>query len=622
MAEVRLTVKGLAGWEDPARVARILRAVPSVEEVSVDAASGQAWARGRGHLPLLGMLEALHAEGYHAEPATEKSLFPSIFRDEQQVLGRLRGALLWTSALLAIDLLIPRGAFGLALGMLVLLAFLLSAARSLWAQAFTQLRRRRWGEAPRVALALWLLAISIPLSWRFGDQVFFSLPALVGTLLLLSRWLELRWRRYLRSSLGEENLHADHLQEALGGADPVGGHLKHLGGAMALALPILSGLWLIIVLLLPTNFHAGDILRGLAAILLAGGTRGLLLALPSVMAAGLARSNSHGLVFRRANILQHFHQTKILVTDRVGVLTRRQAEVEKVKIIGNPSTERIYVEAAGALSEAAHPLLQALHRFLSERAESESRPLSVIRRPGGGLEAEIAGRILLVGHPWFLEREGVNLDEAQAIFDKFGEEGLSIVALAVDGKMRAVFGLRVDTRPEAPSMVRRIKEMGISIMLLTGEGVELARRVAESHGIEEFHGALGSEERAKLLREKAKGGDLVAALGIGNHDAPVLAAADFPVSLGPDAPSEKSGVIIASGRPAELLDALAFSVHTDSLVRQNFWLAGGLLVLSLVLAFSGILGPLGCTAMRVIAVQAPLANSLRTHSFRFESNSS
>jgi P-type E1-E2 ATPase len=391
---------------------------------------------------------------------------------------------------------------------------------------------------------------------------------------------------------------------------------------MALALPILALLWLVMVFLLPTNFHTGDILRGLAAILLAGGTRGLILALPSVMAAGLVRSNSRGLVFRRANILQHFHRVKVLVTDRVGVLTRRQAEVEKVKILGSTSTERIYMETAGALAEAAHPLLQALHRFLSERAESESRPLSVIRRPGGGLEAEIAGRILLVGHPWFLEREGVQLDEAQEIFDDFSEEGLSIVALAVDGKMRAVFGLRVDARPEAPSMIRRLKNMGISIMLLTGEGEGLARRVAESHGIDEFHGALGSEERAKLLREKTQGDDLVAALGIGNHDTPVLAASHFPVSLGADAPSEKPGLLVASGRPAELLDALAFSQHTDALVRQNFWLAGGLVVLSLLLAFSGILGPLGCAAMRVIAVQAPLANSLRTHSFRFESNSS
>jgi cation transport ATPase len=102
----------------------------------------------------------------------------------------------------------------------------------------------------------------------------------------------------------------------------------------------------------------------------------------------------------------------------------------------------------------------------------------------------------------------------------------------------------------------------------------------------------------------------------------VLAASHFPVSLGADAPSEKPGLLVASGRPAELLDALAFSQHTDALVRQNFWLAGGLVVLSLLLAFSGILGPLGCAAMRVIAVQAPLANSLRTHSFRFESNSS
>ncbi len=622
MAEVRLTVKGLAGWEDPPRVARILRGVPSVQEVSVDAASGQAWARGRGHLPLLGMLEALHAEGYHAEPATVKSLFPSIFHDEQQVLRRLRGALLWTLALLIIDMLIPRDPLGLVLGMLVLLAFLLSAARSLWVQAFTQLRRRRWSEAPRVALALWLLTLSIPFTWQNGDQVFFSLPAIVGTLLLLSRWLELRWRRFLRSNLGEENPHADQLQEALGGADPVDGNLKRLGGAMALALPILAGLWLVVVLVLPINFHTGDILRGLAAILLAGGTRGLILALPSVRASGLVRSNSRGLVFSRANILQRIHQVKILVTDRVGVLTRRQAEVEKVKILGSASTERIYVEAAGALAEAVHPLLQALHRFLSERAESESHPLSVIRRPGGGLEAEIAGRILLVGHPWFLEREGVNLDEAQEIFDDFSEEGLSIVALAVDGKMRAVFGLRVDARPEAPSMIRRLKDMGISIMLLTGEGEELARRVAESHGIEEYHGALGSEERAKLLRKKAQKGDLVAAFGIGNHDTPVLAASDFPVSLGADAPSEKPGLMVASGRPAEILDALAFSRHCDTLVRQNFWLAGGLVVLSLLLAFSGILGPMGCAAMRVIAVQAPLANSLRTHSFRFETNSS
>ncbi len=619
MAEIRLTVKGLAGWEDPPRVARILRGVPAVEDVSVDAASGQAWARGRGHLPLLGMLEALHREGYEAEPATEDTLFPSIFRDEQTVLRRMRGALLWTLALLLVDLLMPAGRIALTAGMLLVLGFLSTTGRALWRTAVPMLRRGRWGETPRAAIALLLLSVSLPLAWMNGEQVFFSLPALVGTLLLLSRWLELRWRRVLRNDLKDGDSRASILQEAFGGADAPEGANKRVGDALAMALPILLLLWLAMSLVL--HLGSAAILRGLAAVLLAGGSRGLTLSYPSVMVAGLTRAFSFGLVFRRARILRNFHRADILATDRVGVLTRAQAEVESVKVLGSSSTDRIYSEAAGALAEAAHPLLQALHRFLSDRAETESHPLSVIRRPGGGLEAETAGRNLLIGHPWFLQREGVDLEEVREVLEHFGEQGLSIVTLAVDGKMRAVFGLRVDARPEAPSLIRRIAEFGLAPVLLTGESEGLARRVAESNGMSEFHGGLGSDERARVLREKTQAGAKVAAVGIGSHDAPVLAAADFPVSLGPEAPAEKPGLILPSGRPADLLDALAFSRHVDALRRQNFWLAGGLLLLALILAFSGLLGPLGSTAMRVVAVQAPLANSLRTHSFRFESSS-
>ncbi len=619
MAEIRLTVKGLAGWEDPPRVARILRSVPSVEDVSVDPASGQAWARGRGHLPLLGMLEALHREGYEAEPATEDTLFPSIFRDEQEVLGKLRGALLWTLALLLVDLALPAGNLTFAAGMLLVLGFLATAARSLWRLAIPMLLRKRWGETPRAALALLFLSLSLPLAWWKGEQVFYSTPAIVGTMLLLSRWMELRWRRILRSEMKDGDRAASVLQEALGGADAPEGTNKRVGDILAMALPILLLLWLVIAILLQLGSAA--ILRGLAAVLIAGGSRGLTMSYPSVMVAGLTRASAFGLIFRRARILRNFHRADVLATDRVGVLTRPQAEVESVKVLGSSSTDRIYSEAAGALAEAAHPLLQALHRFLADRAEAESRPLSVIRRPGGGLEAEIAGRNLLIGHPWFLEREGVDLEEAREILEQFGEQGLSIVTLAVDGRMRAIFGLRVDSRPEAPSLIRRITEFGLKPILLTGEGESLARRVAESVGMREYHGGLGSDERARVVREKTLAGAKVAAVGIGSHDAPVLAAADFPVSLGNDAPAEKPGLILPSGRPAGLLDALAFSRHVDALRRQNFWLAGGLLLLALLLAFSGLLGPLGSTAMRIIAVQAPLANSLRSHSFRFESSS-
>ena len=622
MAEIRILVKGLRGWEDPPRVIRILSALPSVDEVTVDAASGQVWIRGRGHLPLLGFLEVLHKAGYDAEPATENTLFPKIFQDEQQILGRLRNALLWTLAFLSIDLLAPRGAWSFAVGMLLVLAFFLRTARPLWMPALLQVKRGQWGEAPRSALALWLLAASMPLAWWEGQHVFVAIPGLVATLLFLSRWMELRWRRILRSKLTEASESSASLQEALGGTVLLPSSLTRLGRGIAVSLPVLALLWLVMMLVLPTPAPASTILRGLAAIFLAAGSRGLILALPSVIAAGLVSATSHGLIFRRARILQNLHRAKYLGLDRVGILTRGQAEVEEVKILGHASAERIYAETAGALAEAEHPLLKALHRFVAERAEGESKPLSVIRSPGGGLEAEIAGRTLLVGHPWYLEREGVNLDEARESLEAFAELGLSIVALSVDGKMRAVFGLRVDPRPEAPSLVRRLGEMGLRPLLLTGEGKHLTQRVAEVHGIAEFHADLDSEGRARVIREKAKEGLPIAAFGIGNHDAPILAAVDFPISLGSKPHTEKPGLILPSGRPGDLLDALAFSRYCDGLTRQNAWLAGTLVLIALVLAFLGILGPLGSAVLHVIAIHAPLANSLRTHSFDFESASS
>jgi len=618
MGSIRLRVEGLQGWEDPPRVERLILALPSVEEATVDPSTGQAWVGGRSHLPLLGILEALHRAGYEAEPATETTLFPTLARDEAVAFGRLRASLLWTLFALALDWLAPQNPWVFPTALLLLLVFLFTSARPLWIRSLRSIRRGRWADSPRRALALFLIAASLPVAASAGETIRYSMLPAVVSLLYLSRVLELRWRRSFRRELKDDAAAAG-LHSALGKPSGDSRSRGLEGKVLAWVLPIAAATWLGMGVILPEEPSPENLMQGLAAILLAGGSRGMILAASSIMAAGLARAWYRGLRFRSAAFLQEFHRVDALAFDRVGFLTLSQARVETVKILGSDSVDRLYSEAAGALAEAGHPLLRALYRFAAERSDETSRPLSVIRRPGGGLQAEIGGRTLLVGHPWFLEGEKVDMASGLEAIGACEERGLSIVALAEDGRLRAVFGLQVDPRPEAPSILRRIGGLGPDLVLLTGEREELARRDAEALKLQEYRACLGSEDRAKVLRQMMRKGRRVAAIGQGSHDAPVLAAAEFAVAMGKGQPPERAGLWLPSGKPSALLDSLSFSRHCDGLIRQSGWIASALVFASLILAVSGIVGPLGAVALQVLSVQVPLLFSLRTRSFRFES---
>jgi len=618
MATTRCVIRGLRGWEDAPRAIRILEALPSVDEAAVDPLRGQAWARGPGPLPLLGMLEALHRAGYEAEAIPSEGLFPGARLDERKALRRLRATAIWTLPLLVLDPLHARGLWRPATAMSLLLLYLLTSGRDLALPSPRTLGSRIFGEDFRSGLALWLLVASLPLAWRAQSYAFFALPMLVAVLLSLSRWMELRWMRLLTDD-GAKSDRTALSPEALGRGRSLHEPLRPLGDALLWVLPILILLRLAVALRTGGRVPAAGLLRGLAAVLLAGSGRALLLASPAAMAAGMARAATRGLIFQRAGIVEGLHRCRLLVFDRVGFLTRSRAEVETVKTFGGSNTERLYEETAGALAEATHPLMRALHRFTDERSEGRSRPLSVIRSPGAGLEAEVSGRSLRIGHPWFLVRSGVDMEEAAEALAENDERARSSIALSVDGRLRAVFGLRMEPRPEAKSLLRRLKSLGLGGLLLTGEGEALARRAAEEYGVEQFHAGLDGDGRARLLREKVREGLAVAAIGQDIHDAPVLAAADIPIIQGPASMGPKPGLILSSGRPGAVLDARIFARRVVALERQNRAFVGALIPVLLLSASLGLAGPLLCAAFRVLAIQAPLANSLRVRSFRFES---
>ena len=368
-------------------------------------------------------------------------------------------------------------------------------------------------------------------------------------------------------------------------------------------------------------FHPGHaiILRGMAALLLTVNLRGLTLALPAALLVAQMSAARRGLWFRRTRDIVDLHRARALIFHRIGFLTRGSAKVENFQVFGSESREQLLSLVAGALTEAGHPYLRALSCFAGKRVDNAPRALSMIRRPGGGIKAEIAGRVLLIGHPWFLDGEGIDLSKAEAALAESAKAALTPLLLAVDGKLAGLFRIQDDPRPETPSLVRRLKGFGLELHLLTGDTEAVARSAAEAAGVPAWRAAMSAESRAGALRElDAKEGP-VAAIGTGSHDAPLMAAAPFAIAMGQGLGRMQSPVLnIETEQPSAVLDAFLFSRTVSRIMHQNLALVCGLALLGLLLAASSILGPVGVALLHAISMLLVWLNSLRLSAYRFE----
>jgi Cu2+-exporting ATPase len=309
------------------------------------------------------------------------------------------------------------------------------------------------------------------------------------------------------------------------------------------------------------------------------------LAIPLVVAVSTAISARSGLLIRNRTAFERARNIEAMIFDKTGTLTKGEFGVTDTLVLSDGIEEQeLLTVAASVESRSEHPIAEGITEATDERFEMED--FQAI--PGKGAEATVDGRNVKIVSPGYLREQGVSVDDER--IEELSSQGKTIVYVLIDDDLKGAIALADIIRPESAKAVSRLKEMGVQVMMLTGDNEEVARWVADEIGLDDYFAEVLPDEKADKVKEVQSRDLIVAMTGDGVNDAPALATADVGIAIGAgtDVAVETADIILVRSNPLDVVAIFALSRATYRKMIQNLAWATGYNVFAIPLA-AGVL---------------------------------
>ncbi|MEM4406098.1 MAG: heavy metal translocating P-type ATPase [Candidatus Methanomethylicaceae archaeon] len=295
------------------------------------------------------------------------------------------------------------------------------------------------------------------------------------------------------------------------------------------------------------------------------------LATPTAIMVGLGKGAEMGILIKGGEVLEKIRQLTTVVFDKTGTLTQGRPKVVKVVDLAGVGEDEVIRVAASLEKGSEHPLAKAIVEHsdgmnLYKLDEFEEYP-------GEGAIGKILGIKAVVGKRAFFERLGISLPSPEAV-KELEEEGITTVVVFYDGRVVGVIGIFDEPKHGAIDVVNALKNMGLKVIMLTGDNERVAKAVAESLGIDRFIAGVKPDEKARVIAKLQAEGEIVAMVGDGINDAPALTQADVGIAIGSGTEiAKEAGEIILTGGDLEgVVLAIDLSNKTMRKIKENmFW---------------------------------------------------
>ncbi|MFQ5732205.1 MAG: heavy metal translocating P-type ATPase [Planctomycetaceae bacterium] len=312
------------------------------------------------------------------------------------------------------------------------------------------------------------------------------------------------------------------------------------------------------------------------------------LAVPLVVAVSTSLAAGNGLLIRDRSAFERARDVNAILFDKTGTLTEGRFGVSDVIRLGERSEADLLKLAAGLESQSEHPIAQGIVRAAEERGIRYSAPKDFKAIPGKGAQADIDGTAVKVVSPGYLKGRDLAVDDGRV--REVSDLGKTVVFVLVDDSVAGAIALADIIRPESRAALRRLKEMGIQTMMITGDARPVAEWVARELQLDDYFAEVLPDQKAEKVKEVQARGLVAAMTGDGVNDAPALMQADVGIAVGAgtDVAIESADIVLVRSDPRDVMAIVDLARATYRKMVQNLWWATAYNVFAIPLA-AGVL---------------------------------
>jgi Cu+-exporting ATPase len=460
---------------------------------------------------------------------------------------------------------------------------------------------------------------SLPVDKNIGDEVIGATVNTTGSF------------KFRATKVGKDTALAQivkMVQDAMGSKAPIARLVDVVSGYFVPAVMIIS----VLTFLAWFNFGPSPVLSGAegpalafavvtaVTVLIIACPCAVGMAVPMSLVAGVGKGAEHGVLIRNGEALQTASQLKTVVLDKTGTITKGKPELTDVVVNEQYpkgtslaiSNEQLLLLAAGADRPSEHPLAQAIVEGARARGLDPAEPSEFEAVPGHGVETTIEGRQVLVGNRKLMRRHNIDAGALEATVQRLQGEGKTAMYVAVDGQAAGVVAVADTIKEDSIQAIRVMQEMGLQVIMLTGDNERTAQAIARQVGIERVLAEVLPEDKAQEVHMLKVGGKKVGMVGDGINDAPALVEADvgFAIGTGTDVAIEAADITLMSGSLKGVAYAIEISRATMGNAKQSLFGAFAYNTVGIPVA-AGVLFPIfGLLLSPLIAGAAMAASSV------------
>jgi Cu+-exporting ATPase len=289
---------------------------------------------------------------------------------------------------------------------------------------------------------------------------------------------------------------------------------------------------------------------------------------------GVGKGAENGILIKSGEALEAAHKLQTVVFDKTGTLTKGEPEVTDIVTVNSFSQQQLLQYAAIAEKNSEHPLGAAIVKRAKDQGLAIEEPENFNAIVGHGVEVEAKGVRILLGNRKLMEANSLDIGTLEAKMVSLEEEGKTAMLVAIDNQAAGIIAVADTLKEYSTDAVGRLKEMGLEVIMITGDNKRTANAIAKQAGVTRVFAEVLPSEKAEEIKRLQDEGKVVAMVGDGINDAPALAQANIGIAIGSgtDIAIETGDIVLIRNDLRDVVIAIQLSRATMAKIRQNlFW---------------------------------------------------